>query len=358
MAKFLVTGANGYVGSWCVKMLLDAGHNVTGTVRDPSAPKCAFLRELDGASERLVLVKADLLQDSEAWRSVVRGCKIVLHTASPFVVENVPDGKEEEYFLQPAVQGTENVMTACVLEGVERVVLTSSVVSIGYGHGKDGDSDPMDASPGPDETSWTNVDGLNLPAEMYMKSKTVAEDKAWDVVKDTSVQLAVVNPVLVVGPFLSADTISGSMTVIRALLKREYPMVPSIPFHCCDVRDVAKMHLQAALSPDASGKRFMCCSTPVSVSLHQIAMALDAAGFDVPTGRMPNWFLWVLSWFDKKVGLVLPDLGKTKYVNPKNGSDLMEGQWIDYKKSMSDMAFSLKNLAGIGQLKQSCNRPY
>eukprot|EP00929_Paragymnodinium_shiwhaense_P005635 TRINITY_DN10787_c0_g1_i3.p1 TRINITY_DN10787_c0_g1~~TRINITY_DN10787_c0_g1_i3.p1 ORF type:complete len:128 (+),score=26.59 TRINITY_DN10787_c0_g1_i3:125-508(+) len=123
MAEFLVTGATGYVGSWCVKTLLDAGHTVTGTVRDPESAKCDFLYKLDGAEKRLTLVKADLLAGEEAWRDVVKGAKYVLHTASPFVIENVPPGKEEEVILKPAVDGTTSVIKACLAEKVQKVVL-------------------------------------------------------------------------------------------------------------------------------------------------------------------------------------------------------------------------------------------
>lgn len=308
-----------------------------------------FLKQLEGASDRLTLVKADLLEDEETWRGVVRGCEIVLHTASPFVVENVPKGKEEEFFMVPAVQGTKIVLKACIAENVRRVVLTSSVAAISGGHEQSGASDPCAAPPGADETVWTNIEGLTLPSGMYVKSKTVAEKTAWELVQGTAVELAVVNPVLVLGPFLSMDTSSGSVVVLRALLKREYPMVP---FHCCDVRDVAKMHLKAALSPTAGGKRFLCCSTPVSVPMPEIARVLDAAGFDVPTGVMPNWLLRGVALFDKKVKMVLPSLGKTSYLNPKNGNELIEEQWIDYQTSLREMALSMMNLAGIGKLKK------
>ncbi|MYH40122.1 MAG: NAD-dependent epimerase/dehydratase family protein, partial [Candidatus Dadabacteria bacterium] len=35
----LVTGGNGYIGSWLVKRLLELGHDVHATVRDLTDPK-------------------------------------------------------------------------------------------------------------------------------------------------------------------------------------------------------------------------------------------------------------------------------------------------------------------------------
>jgi cinnamoyl-CoA reductase len=106
-----VTGAGGYVGSWIVKLLLERGYAVRGTVRNPGNvdpsivrsncdrsiyslcclvwrsmeaddAKNAHLRALPGAAERLALCKADLL-DYDALRAAVAGCHGVFHTASP-----------------------------------------------------------------------------------------------------------------------------------------------------------------------------------------------------------------------------------------------------------------------------------
>jgi len=77
-----VTGAAGYIASWLVKMLLEKGYTVKGTVRNPDDPKNAHLKALDGAAERLILCKADLL-DYDAICRAVQGCQGVFHTASP-----------------------------------------------------------------------------------------------------------------------------------------------------------------------------------------------------------------------------------------------------------------------------------
>lgn len=96
---FCVTGGTGFVGSHCVKALLADGYKVRATVRDPSGEKAQFLKKLPKA-ENLTLVKADLtLSSADEWCDVVKGCQVVLHTASPFQIENIPAGKEEEFFM-------------------------------------------------------------------------------------------------------------------------------------------------------------------------------------------------------------------------------------------------------------------
>ncbi|CAL2246133.1 unnamed protein product [Prunus armeniaca] len=77
-----VTGAGGFIASWIVKLLLERGYTVRGTLRNPDDPKNAHLRELEGARERLSLRKADLL-DYDSLKEAINGCDGVFHTASP-----------------------------------------------------------------------------------------------------------------------------------------------------------------------------------------------------------------------------------------------------------------------------------
>ncbi|WVZ24106.1 hypothetical protein V8G54_002650, partial [Vigna mungo] len=79
-----VTGASGYIASWLVKFLLERGYTVKATVRDTNDPeKVDLLLSLDGAKERLHLIKANLLEEG-SFDSVVEGCHVVFHAASPF----------------------------------------------------------------------------------------------------------------------------------------------------------------------------------------------------------------------------------------------------------------------------------
>lgn len=138
-----VTGAGGFIASWMVKLLLDKGYTVRGTARNPADPKNSHLRELEGAEERLTLCKADLL-DYESLKEAIQGCDGVFHTASP-----VTDDPEE--MVEPAVNGTKNVIIAAAEAKVRRVVFTSSIGAV-Y----------MDPNKGPDvvidESCWSDLE--------------------------------------------------------------------------------------------------------------------------------------------------------------------------------------------------------
>ncbi len=127
----LVTGATGFVAAEIVKQLLEANYRVRGTTRNvANAEAEGSLTELPGASERLELAEADLL-DEDAYDEAVVGCEYVMHVASPYVLD-VEDPQRD--LLDPAVKGTLSVFESAVRAGgVKRIVLTSSFAAISGG---------------------------------------------------------------------------------------------------------------------------------------------------------------------------------------------------------------------------------
>ena len=168
----LVTGATGYIAGHCIRELLEHGYRVRGTVRSLADPtKTEHLRaiaaKLGGSLE---LVEADLTSD-RGWREAVAGCTYVQHVASPFPPE-VP--KDENELIGPAVGGATRVLQASAASGtVKRVVMTSSVAAVAFGH-TDGNGTVRT------EADWSVAENC----EPYPKSKTLAERAAWDLVAE------------------------------------------------------------------------------------------------------------------------------------------------------------------------------
>ena len=105
------------------------------------------------------------------------------------------------------------------------------------------------------EEDWTDPDDEGLTP--YVRSKTIAEQAAWDLVEQRGEEdrLAVVNPGAIIGPVLN-DDLSYSLQAIERLLQG-MPGMPRLGFSFVDVRDVADLEIRAMTSPEAGGQRFI-----------------------------------------------------------------------------------------------------
>ena len=86
------------------------------------------------SSDQIELVEAELTAPN-GWSDAILDCDYVIHCASPFYV---PPPKNELLMIKPAVDGTLHVLRAVAKYGkIKRVVMTSSVAAIAYGHPKE-----------------------------------------------------------------------------------------------------------------------------------------------------------------------------------------------------------------------------
>lgn len=287
--QVLVTGVSGFIAGHCASELAGHGYAVRGTVRDPA--KAAHLA---GLAE---LVTADLESD-EGWAEAVAGCRYVLHVASPFPLD---DPADEDELIRPAVQGTVRVLRASAEStSVQRVVLTSSVAAVR----------PARPGPGPaTEDDWTDPGASD---DAYQKSKTLAEQAAWDfVAAEGRPELVVINPGLVLGPVQHAAA-GTSLEPIRRLLARRVPGIPRLGWAVVDVRDVAAGHRLAMEYPAAAGNRYICAGR--HVWMRDMARIL-ATRYRVPTRPAPYWLLWLLARFDPEIRGVLASVGEQELVS-------------------------------------------
>ncbi|KAG0615234.1 hypothetical protein M758_5G025900 [Ceratodon purpureus] len=205
-----VTGASGFLASWLIKHLLDDGYHVRGAVRDPeNHEKAGHLWALPGASERLELVKGELLTEG-SYDAAVAGCDGVFHaaTAMDFVKS---DPKTE--MLDPAILGTVNVLRSCVKAKVKRVVLTSSSAAVRY---RD-DLEQPGAKSDLDESVWSSIPFCTKYQLWYSLAKILAEQEAWKFAFLHSLDLVTVMPSYVVGPCLSPQLSKTAKDVVNLL---------------------------------------------------------------------------------------------------------------------------------------------
>lgn len=286
----LVTGANGYVASWLVQRLLEEGLTVHATVRDPAnGAKVAHLKALDEQLPgTLKLFAADLLTEG-SFAAAMEGCRVVFHTASPFVVRGISDGEKD--LIEPAVRGTRNVLgSADATPSVHRVVLTSSVVAI-YGDNADARGRRLT------EEDWNTTSTANH--QPYPCSKTRAEHAAWEMARAQSRwDLVVVNPGLVLGPSLSQSSNSESLAILGDLVKGKLRTgVPKLDMGVVDVRDVAEAHLRAGFLPQAEGRHILVSETVSMLDLANIIRAEHGGRFKLPRNTVPKPLVWLVGPF-------------------------------------------------------------
>jgi dihydroflavonol-4-reductase len=222
MAKTLVTGASGFVGSHLVRALAARGDELRLLAR-----RDANLEHLDDLEfERTT---GDIT-DRRAVRRAMKGAERVFHVAGS---TSMRGGGDRQRIFDVNVGGTIHVVEEALRAGVERVVHTSSAGAVGP------------ARPGgtADESQPFRAADLGLS---YVNSKHEAEVEVLKAVTH-GLDVVIVNPTFVLGP---DDPTGTSNALVKRLMLRQIPFFIDGGLNIVDVRDVAKGHLQA----DRKGK--------------------------------------------------------------------------------------------------------
>ena len=296
----LVTGISGYIASHVARKLLDLGYTVRGTVRNKAkGQRIVDALAADGADvSQLELVEADLGADA-GWAAAVKDCRYIQHIASPFPMEAPSD---REALVPEARAGAQRVLEHGLSAGVDRIVMTSSMVAM---MGRPGRGSEMIVREG----DWADPDWKKLTA--YPVSKTRAEQSAWAYVRAQKMdaKLTTICPGLVFGPD-PYNNGGASLALIKAMFEGEFPRVPKIAYPIVDVRDCAAIHVKAMTATGAKGRRLMAAAN--TLWFKEVAKTLRQAYPDakkLPKGEFPNVMVRLVGLFDDRVKGVLPDLG-------------------------------------------------
>ena len=331
MEKVLVTGGSGFIALHCIDQLLEKGFMVRTTIRSESRKDeiNKAMEKYPNLHQNLEFHICDLLEDN-GWDAAVDGCDYVLHVASPFILE-VPS--DEDVLIRPAVDGTLRVLNACSKANVKKVVLTSSVAAVAFGHAKEKTFD---------ESDWSNT-GEDSGITPYAKSKTLAEKAAWEYVDnldaDNRFDFTVINPVGVFGPMLTSD-MGTSNSLVSKLINGELPACPATHMGYVDVRDVAKAHVFSMLNSSTNDKRIIVSES--EMFFVDVGRILNDAGFKKsPTKQMPNWLVKFLALFIKELSGVTKSLGKRVDTDKSLAKSLFDWEYISAKDSIIDTAEQL-----------------
>mmetsp|Transcript_22780 Transcript_22780/g.64032 ORF Transcript_22780/g.64032 Transcript_22780/m.64032 type:complete len:326 (+) Transcript_22780:119-1096(+) len=245
--KFAILGANGFIGSHIARQLVCHDFDVHAIVRseitDRRVSWLADLPRMNAVAARLVLFQATA---PDQYAKALAGCDAC------FIAAGINDPAHETW---PAemVGLTEAVVRQCAAAGVKTVVLTSST----------GSTNPPGGEPERkrEDEHFSDPEVLRERGRFASCAKTLAERKAFELGAELGVRAVAICPSAVMGPSLSPVRDQPHDFIARFLTgEKKLSEVPNNSMSFIDVRDLAALHVQAALLPTASGRYFGVCS--------------------------------------------------------------------------------------------------
>jgi len=258
-AQTLVTGATGFVGSAVARKLSLEGIRARVLVR-PGSPRF----HLDGLD--LEFVGGDL-RDAPSVRAAMAGIRHVFHVAADYRLW----ARDPSEIFAVNVEGTRHVMQEALRAGVERVVYTSSVATLGL---------RADGSPADESVPLSVEEGIGA----YKRSKIAAERLVEAMVGRDRLPAVIVNPSTPIGPRDMKPTPTGRIIVEAA--RGRMPGFLDTGLNFVHVDDVAEGHL-AALRRGVIGERYILGGENV-VLADMLAEVARLAGRRPPQFRIPR----------------------------------------------------------------------
>jgi dihydroflavonol-4-reductase len=258
-AQTLVTGATGFVGSAVARRLSLEGTRVRALVR-PGSPRF----HLDGLD--LDFVTGDL-RDVQSVRAAMAGIRHVFHVAADYRLW----ARDPREIFAANVEGTRHVMQEALRAGVERVVHTSSVATLGL---------RADGGPADESVQLSVEEGIGA----YKRSKIAAERLVEAMVASDRLPAVIVNPSTPIGPRDVKPTPTGRIIVEAA--RGRMPGFLDTGLNFVHVDDVAEGHL-AALRRGVVGERYILGGENV-VLADLLAEVARLAGRSPPRFRIPR----------------------------------------------------------------------
>jgi dihydroflavonol-4-reductase len=256
-------------------------------------------------------VRGDLFDD-DALQEGMSGADVVFHVAGV----NEMCGANPADMDRVNVAGTVSVIQAASLNGVRRVVYTSSAAAIGEQAGVVG-------------SETTEHSGEYVSA--YARSKHVAEVAAFEVADRLGVDLVAVNPSSVQGPGRS----TGSAALLILALNSKRPLLFNTTLSIVDIEDCTTGHINAA-DFGTAGERYLLSGATLPVA-DAIGLLGNASGRTIE----PRWISEAVV---QRVGMaaariaasVQPSLG----VCPELVVTLLHGHRFDGSKASEDLRFT------------------
>ncbi len=272
----LVTGGTGFIGSAVVRALVARGDAVRALVR-----KNSDRRHLDGLDVDIMIGDLD---DPASLKVAVAGRKALYHVAADYRLW-IP---KPDQIYRTNVEGSRHLMRVAADAGVERIVYTSSVATLGL----TGNRTPAD------ETTPTTL------AQMvghYKRSKFLAEQTVQAMIDDEGLPAVIVNPSAPVGPRDAKPTPTGRLVVDAA--KGRMPAYIDTGLNVVHVEDVARGHL-LAFEHGKIGERYILGGDDMALSdiLRTIA---QLTGVREPRLKLPIGLIMPIAYITEAIWRIM-----------------------------------------------------
>lgn len=305
--------------------------------------------------ERLEIVQAELLEPA-SWTGLADDCLSVVHTACPV---NTDPGTPREKMLDPAVEGTMNVLREVARAGcARRVVHLSSVVTLLDQHL------PVEhPERGVRLTSgdWNETASAQTDPYAHAKVRTERQARAFIEAEMQGTDFVAVLPGPVIGPPVAGSRVPGSIqkTMEPFLTGQLKAGSVALWLQLVDVRDVADVCARvleldrAELRSLDPHQRFIAVSQPVQT----IQKLADMIAVDFPEYRsrlprrqlpLPRWALLAamkLSVTQEAWLYTRAMLGRPLAYDTAPTERLLNRAWHDPRQSLRDTVHWLKRFA-------------
>ncbi|KYG60702.1 dihydroflavonol 4-reductase [Bdellovibrio bacteriovorus] len=306
MMKILVTGANGFLGSWVTRALVNEGHHVYALVRPKSD-----LSELSGVQCKYV--HGDVT-DVHSLLEAFKGVDTVFHLAGVIAYK-----KSQRHLMDKVnVEGTANVVSVCREHKVRRLVYLSSVVAIGAGY------TPQDIL---NEDSAYNISDLNLG---YFETKHEAEKIVKKACDKGEINAVMLNPSTIYG---AGDAKKGSRKMQLKVAQGKLKFYTSGGVNVVAVEDVVQGIL-SAWKNGRNGERYILSGENILIK-DLFAMIAAEAGVKPPPYQMPDSVLHTVG----AIGDAMEKLGLKGPLSRENAYTATMYHWFDSSKAQKELGF-------------------
>lgn len=311
MTQTLILGATGFIGSHIARACLEAGMQV----RILRRPTSSFLA-LHGIENDLEFATGDLA-DRDSLERAMAGCKIVYHAAGYYPTRSV--GRDP--MRHAAMQQMRNVLESARATGVEKIIYTSSLATIGPPSNPDGLARETERFPG------------GIAHHPYWNIKRVQENIARRY-HEQGLPIVILNPTMVFGPG-DAKPVTGQLLLGALRLRCRFYV--DLRTNVVDVRDVAAAHV-AAVERGLPGERYTIGGA--NIDARELLSTLAATeGLPPPHFRLPvpRRLFWPARLFEKLSHHLAP---QQSFVMPTYGLEWVRlGSWFDDSKARQTLAW-------------------